>query len=68
MKTRTTDEVIDAMGGTGSVAELCDLSDSAISQWRSKGIPKPWQRYLRLARPDVWADVAGIVKPPPNSG
>lgn len=46
--------VIDALGGTGEVARLCEVSDAAVSQWRKDGIPKARLQYLRLARPDVF--------------
>lgn len=47
------DKLIDDLGGTGKVAELCEVTPSAVSQWRKDGIPKPWRKYLALARPDV---------------
>lgn len=46
--------VIDALGGTGEVARLCEVSDAAVSQWRHDGIPKARLQYLRLARPGVF--------------
>lgn len=49
--------IIDLLGGTKRVADLCEISSQAISQWREKGIPKPWLKYLRLARPDVFAEI-----------
>lgn len=53
------DQVIDALGGTRAVAALCELSDSAVSQWRKSGIPKPWIKFLQAIRPEVLAGVAG---------
>lgn len=44
--------IIDGLGGTGVVAELCEISAAAVSQWRSESIPKPRVQFLRLARPD----------------
>jgi hypothetical protein len=46
--------VIDALGGTGAVAELCEVSDAAVSQWRHDGIPKARLKYLQVVRPDVF--------------
>lgn len=46
--------VIDALGGTKATAELCELTLGAISQWRTSGIPKPWQKYLKAVRPDAF--------------
>jgi len=47
--------VIDALGGTGEVARLCEVSPAAVSQWRKEGIPKPRLQFLRLARPHVFS-------------
>ena len=47
-------KVIDDLGGTKVVAELCELSEGAVSQWRNNGIPKGWVKYLQLLRPDVF--------------
>lgn len=53
MEARNNDSsLIDALGGTGRVAALCGLTPGAVSQWRTKGIPKAWREFLRLARPD----------------
>jgi len=56
-KELTPDEIIDALGGTSEVAELCEVGASAVSQWRNSrnGIPKPQMKYLRLARPEIFA-------------
>lgn len=48
-------KVIDELGGTKAVAELCETSESAVSQWRTNGIPKPRLMFLKLARPDLFA-------------
>ena len=47
-------KIIDDLGGTTKVAALCEISTAAISQWRTKGIPKGRLKYLKLARPDVF--------------
>lgn len=46
--------VIDGLGGTGETAELCEVSPSAVSQWRNTGIPKAQLKYIKLARPDLF--------------
>lgn len=46
--------VIDALGGTGEVAKLCEVSDAAVSQWRHDGIPRARLQFLRLAHPEVF--------------
>lgn len=50
----TASQIIDAIGGTFKVAQLCELSAQAVCNWRTKGIPKPWRKYLQAVRPDVF--------------
>lgn len=52
---KTVDEIIDALGGTVEVSELCEIAPSAVSQWRLTGIPKARLMYLKLLRPDLFA-------------
>ena len=40
-------EIIEALGGTVSVAEICGRAPSSISDWKSKGIPRSFVLYLR---------------------
>ena len=47
-------EVIDALGGTVAVAEMCSVTKGAVSQWRVNGIPEARLMYLRLLRPDLF--------------
>lgn len=44
--------LIDALGGTGAVARTCKLSEPSVSQWRKRGIPRPWQMFLRERFPE----------------
>ena len=46
-------EIIDALGGTNVVAELCGIGASAVAQWRQNGIPRYRMMYLRLARKTI---------------
>jgi hypothetical protein len=46
--------IIDDIGGTSAVADLCDVTTGAVSQWRENGIPKARLMFIRLARPDVF--------------
>lgn len=50
----TDSEIIDALGGTVEASRLFDITTSAISQWRTKGIPKARRQFLRIARPDLF--------------
>jgi len=56
-----TNKIIDSIGGTGKVAQLCGITSSAVTQWRTKGMPKPWQKYLRKIRPKAFLDQADTV-------
>ena len=47
-------ELIDAIGGTSKVADICGLTTGAISQWRTKGIPKPWLKFFAKAYPKAF--------------
>lgn len=33
-------EIIDLLGGTGSVSKICDIKDASVSEWRKLGMPK----------------------------
>jgi hypothetical protein len=47
-------KVIDDLGGTNAVAELCRVTPQAVSQWRDTGIPDARLMYLKVVRPDVF--------------
>lgn len=52
-RTKHANQIIDALGGTGAVAELCDVKPAAVSQWRLRGIPAThfrWMKAKRLAK------------------
>lgn len=47
--------IIEALGGTSAVAEMCDIKPPSVSEWKARNIiPKARLKYLRLARPDVF--------------
>lgn len=50
------DKLIDELGGTNGVAELCQVKPQAVSQWRKRGIPPARLMFLQLARPQVFSD------------
>lgn len=52
-------QIIDALGGTGAVARLCEVTKGAVSQWRENGIPPARLMFMRLARPDVFSQNDG---------
>ena len=54
---KTDSELIDLVGGTRKVAELCEVTPGAVSQWRNNGIPKPWRKFLAERFPDIAEDL-----------
>ena len=53
-------KTIERLGGNGETARLCEVTKGAVSQWLNNGIPKTQLKFLRLARPDVFDDLALI--------
>ena len=57
--------LIDKLGGTSKVAEICGITTGAVSQWRTNGIPSYRLDFFRLLRPDLFsgeqADHAGAI-------
>jgi hypothetical protein len=53
---KTASQIIDALGGTSAVAEMCDLTTGAVSQWRTSptGIPNAWLKFFRASRPEIF--------------
>ncbi|HQS59751.1 MAG: hypothetical protein B7Y56_03130 [Gallionellales bacterium 35-53-114] len=48
-------KIIDDLGGTNAVAEICNVTKGAVSQWRKEGIPDSRLMYLKLLRPDIFS-------------
>ena len=56
--TKPTDtQIIDRLGGTAAVAQLCKITPPSVSEWRIKGIPSYRRQYLELLRPDAFLPV-----------
>lgn len=54
--------VVEQFGGTVAMATLCEVSPSAVSNWKKDGaIPKAHIKFLRQQRPDLF-------DPPPGAG
>ena len=47
-------KIIEAMGDTAAVAELCEVSLSCVSMWKVRGIPAPQYRWMKARRPSVF--------------
>lgn len=54
----TTHVLLEQIGGQAAIAEECEITDSAVSQWATEDrIPRPREKYLRLAHPGKhWAE------------
>ncbi len=50
------ENLIDRLGGTSKVAEMCEVTTGAVSQWRKNGIPGYRLQYFKAARPDLFYD------------
>ena len=46
--------IIDKLGGTSKVAELCRVSSQAVSKWRREGIPPARRMFLELVLPEAF--------------
>ncbi|PYD05917.1 hypothetical protein DND90_21490 [Pseudomonas syringae pv. maculicola] len=46
--------IIEALGGTFRVAELCEVRPPSVSDWKKHGIPRARMMFLRVARPEVF--------------
>lgn len=55
---KTSDEIIDSLGGTVAVANLCGITTGAVSQWRTSknGIPKPWVLFFKERNPEIFGE------------
>ena len=51
-------QIIDELGGTARVAELCQVACPSVSEWRIKGIPKARRMYLQVLFPEVFKEPA----------
>ncbi len=49
-------EIIDKLGGTSAVAEICKIKPPSVSEWRKNGIPDARRQFLELLRPDVFGE------------
>jgi hypothetical protein len=43
--------IVNRLGGTVKLARICDVTPSAVSQWKKRGIPKPWMTHLKSQYP-----------------
>lgn len=68
MQVRTASEIVDALGGTGAVARLVNITPGAISHWRRDNRIPP-RSYLILAPElerigiEVHPSILGIPEP-----
>jgi len=56
-KSRHSDsELIDKLGGTAEVARICEVKPPSVSEWRTAGIPPARLMYLKVIKPEVFAN------------
>ena len=41
-------ELVDSLGGTKHIAGIFQLTQSAVSYWKSRGMPLPYVQYLSV--------------------
>jgi len=51
---KTDAEIIEEIGGAARIAELCNITISAVVQWKHKGIPAARRQFLQLLYPDAF--------------
>ena len=56
-------ELIDSLGGTAAVAQICGITPQAVSQWKRNGIPKSVSRLLRHYRDNTKDVDQSILQP-----
>lgn len=50
-------EFIKCLGGVSKVANACEITKGAVSQWKQKGIPKAQLNFLRMKFPKEYSSV-----------
>ena len=48
-------DIIDKLGGTFAVAQICNVKPPSVSEWRKNGIPPARRQFLMLYSPDAFA-------------
>ena len=49
-------QLIEQAGGTHAVALICGVSDAVVTNWKSRGIPNGWRKYLAVINADVFGN------------
>lgn len=64
-----TQTLLKAIGGQAAIARECEITDSAVSQWRDDDeIPSARRQYLKLAHPGKhWALYEAHLKSKPQA-
>jgi predicted transcriptional regulator len=57
MSKKSISSIVQELGGTGAVADLCHVSSQAVSQWIAKEkIPQARLLFLQLLKPEVFEE------------
>ncbi|MRT30793.1 hypothetical protein [Herbaspirillum sp. CAH-3] len=54
--------VIDRLGGTNAVARICECKPPSVAEWRTNGIPKAREQFLRLKHPEAFEGLDELVE------
>lgn len=55
MTKKSISSIVEKLGGTSAVAEICEVSSQAVSQWKLKNrIPKARLQFLKLLNPNAF--------------
>ena len=61
---KTDAEIIEEIGGAARIADLCNITVSAVGQWKHNGIPAARRQFLQLLYPDAFGLRRRPVVPP----
>lgn len=53
-----TNKIIEKLGGTYAVARLCQVTPGAVSQWKTRCIPRGHLNFLKTKFPKVFEEKA----------
>jgi hypothetical protein len=57
-------EIIEELGGTYAVADLCKVKPPSVSEWKKSGIPSARRQYLELLKPEIFNQPNPTIPPP----
>ena len=49
-------QIIEKLGGTFAVANICEVTPGAVSQWKKRGIPNGHLKFLQTKYSKVFSE------------